>query len=496
VTTARERVDAIADRFDEQDASLAVGNPLGFPGYPEQIALARAETGLAEACIWGWAEIEDVRCALVFMDFAFLGGSMGIAVGEKVARAFDAARRAHTPVVTVTASGGARMQEGMLALAQMAKGAEARARHARAGLGHVTLLRSPTTGGVYASFASLADVIVAEEGATLGFSGPRVIQELTGVAPDPKIHTADYAFEHGLIDAIVKPNDEKQTIAKALRGLVPTPGGSGGSQARSAERPPSQKAWTSLTLSRRPDRPKCPEILDTLLDDQTELRGDRAGSDDPSVRIRLGALGDQRILAIGQDPTQGRIKPSGFRKAVRAIELAGRIGLPVVTLIDTPGADPLEEGAGVASAIARTFEALLSCPAPTLAVLVGEGGSGGALAMAVCDRVIAWENAMFSVIAPEGAAAILYRDPGQAPELAERLKITSNDLLDLGLLDAVVPEPSGGAQADPGHAVVGLAEAIRESLANLVGVRTRSRLRRRYRRWREAGNRYIQRAGS
>jgi acetyl-CoA carboxylase carboxyl transferase subunit beta len=207
--------------FDEQDAALAGGDPLRFEGYAEQLNHARNETGLTEACVWGWADIDGERCALVVMDFAFLGGSMGLAVGEKVARAFDAATDASLPVVTVCASGGARMQEGMIALAQMAKTVEAHRRHAAAGLAHVSVLTSPTTGGVYASFATLADVIIAEPHATIGFAGPRVVAELTGEAPPPDVHTAEFAFEHGLIDAIVPADPWPNVIACALRGLTP-----------------------------------------------------------------------------------------------------------------------------------------------------------------------------------------------------------------------------------------------------------------------------------
>jgi len=221
VRTAREAIALLTRSFDEQDEALVGGDPLSFEGYASQLEQARAQTDLAEACVWGWAGIDGVRCALVVMDFAFLGGSMGLAVGEKVARAFDAAREARRPVVTVCASGGARMQEGMIALAQMAKTVEARRRHAADGLAHVSVLTSPTTGGVYASFASLADVIIAEPHATIGFAGPRVVAELTGEAPPPDVHTAEFAFDHGLIDEVVAADSWAGVIACVLRGLAP-----------------------------------------------------------------------------------------------------------------------------------------------------------------------------------------------------------------------------------------------------------------------------------
>ncbi len=213
------RIASIASAFDEQDADLVGGDPLAFERYSQQVEEASGN----EACVWGWATVGAVECALVVMDFGFLGGSMGVAVGEKVARAFDAARARKLPVVTVTASGGARMQEGMIALVQMAKTAEPRRQHAAAGLAHVTVLTSPTTGGVYASFASLADVVLASPDATVGFAGPRVVEELTGARPDPRFHKAEFAFEHGLIDAIVPAPDQPAVNATLLRSLTARP---------------------------------------------------------------------------------------------------------------------------------------------------------------------------------------------------------------------------------------------------------------------------------
>lgn len=495
--TAAERIRLLAGSFTEQDAELSGGDPLRFEGYDEALGRARAETGLSEAVVWGWADVAGARCALVAFDFRFLGGSMGLGVGEKVARAFDAARTERLPLVCVTASGGARMQEGMVSLVQMAKTAEARRRHTEDGLAQVTLLVHPTTGGVYASFASLADLIWAEPGALVGFAGPRVVRELTGESPPRAVHTAEHAQEHGLVDAIVPRPAQRDALAAALRSLA----GEAGRVTLPGRRPiaPSSEAgaWERVTLARAPGRPKGPAILDVLLTDATTLRGDRdGGGDDPGVVVRVGALAasGRRVVAVAQDASgDGRIRPPGFRKVLRAIDLAGRLDLPVVTLIDTRGADPLpaSEGGGVAGAIARTFTATLDCPTPTVAVLTGEGGSGGALAMAPCDRVLAWENAIFSVIAPEGAASILYRDGSRAPELAERLGITAPELVRLGIVDRVLGEPAGGAQADPGRALEALAGEVADELEGLARMPNAPRLGHRRRRWRRAGKPWL-----
>jgi acetyl-CoA carboxylase carboxyl transferase subunit beta len=495
------RIAQLASAFDEQDAGLVARNPLGFAGYDDQIARARAASGAREACVWGWADIGGAHCALVVMDFGFLGGSMGVAVGEKVARAFDAARDRRLPVVTVTASGGARMQEGMVALVQMAKTAEARRQHAESGLPHVTVLTSPTTGGVYASFASLADVVIASPDATVGFAGPRVVSELTGATPDPRTHKSEFARDHGLVDAIIEPAGQPAAIARVLNAFhraasKPSTAPRASGAAATGRRAPS--AWDRLQLARHPQRPRARALLAPLLSDAFELRGDRTGApDDDAIIVQIGALetSGRGVVVIAQDGTGGRrIRPQGYRKAIRAIAAAGRTGLPVVTLIDTRGADPLpsSEGGGVAVAIANTIVALLDCRSPTLCVVTGEGGSGGALALAVCDRVLAWENAVFSVIAPEGAASILRRDASRGPELAEQLRITAADLVELGIADAVIAEPAGGAHTAPAAAADDLAMRIAAEIESTAATGERKRLRDRHRRWRERGNVWIE----
>jgi acetyl-CoA carboxylase alpha subunit len=381
----------------------------------------------------------------------------------------------------------------MWSLVQMAKTIQARRWHAAAGLAHVAVLGSPTTGGVYASFVSLADVIFAEPEARIGFAGPRVVEELTGETPPPDVHTAGFAYAHGLIDAIVARSDQPAAIGRALRALTPK---RDRVDALDAARTPSgpgpavgAPAWERLRAVRDLAWPAATDILDALIADAIDVRGDRTGFVDDHVVVRIGGVrGTARnVVAIGQQTRDdGRIRPEGFRTAVRAIELAGRLGLPVLTIIDTRGADPLpdSEGRGIAAAIARTFEAMLGCPTPTLAVLTGEGGSGGALAMAVADRIVAFESAVFSVIAPEGAATILYRDPGRGPELADALRITVGDLVELGLVDTVVAEPEAGVRADRRGAMQLLAETVAVEVSRLATMRPRRRGVYRRRRWR------------
>jgi acetyl-CoA carboxylase alpha subunit len=431
--------------IEEWDTDLRSADPLGFPGYSDRLGELDREsvrTGRAE------------RCVVIEGDFDVLGGSMGLVHGEKVVRAFDRAVDLGLPVVAVTRSGGARMQEGMVALVQMARVSAAIARHQAAGLLSVALHRSPTTGGVFASYGSLCDVRAVESGAVIGFAGPRVVAQTTGEEVEGSSHSAETALAAGLVDTVLRPEEVGAWLSAVLAGdggdvvvePLPTPtspsvGGAG-------------KVWEEIERARATGRPSGAHVARSLVDSWVEL----GGGTDPTVRAGLAAVDGRRLVVVATDryAGHGRPGPSGYRLAQRAIGLAGRLGLPLVSLVDMPGADPGSdpENGGIAGEIARTFAAMATTPAPSLAVCVGEGGSGGALALAAADVLLIQEHAIFSVIAPEGAAAILHRDASLAPEVAPALKLTSRDLVDLGVVD--------GAVGDTTDAVV---DAVRGFLA-------------------------------
>jgi acyl-CoA carboxylase subunit beta len=408
----------------EWDAQLRGDNPLDWPDY-------KAPTD--ESVVTGRTE----HYAFAEGRFDVMGGSMGAAHGEKVVRAYRRAAEERLPMVVLPASGGARMQEGMVSLIQMARTSSAAMAHGRAGLLSLALLRSPTTGGVYASYASLADVRAAEPGATIGFAGPRVV-ELTTRSPLPGgSHTAESAYEHGLVDAVTSDGAAWLEAALGLREAPLPPRRFGGVFVHTTF---DDSAWGEVEQARLPFRASGTDWAGRLCSSWTELHGT-----DPVVRAGLATIEGGRVVVIAMDrhAADGRPRPAGYRLAKRAIALAGRLSLPLLTLVDTPGADPgaASEADGIAGEIARTFAAMAELPTTSVSVCVGEGGSGGALALAHADRLLIQEHAVFSVIAPEGAAAILERDAGKAPELATRLKLTSADLLQLGIVDSVVPEP-------------------------------------------------------
>ena len=437
----------------EWDADLLAGDPLGFPGYDER-RRALAKTG--EAVATGRTE----HYAYIEGRFDVLGGSMGVAVGERVVRAYDRARDLGLPVVVATRSGGARMQEGMVALVQLARTASAASRHARAGLLSLAVYGSPTTGGVYASYASLVDLRAAVEHAVIGFAGPR-----RGRGRPRRAVAAGLAHRRGGPRRgpgrrrAARPPPSAAWVEAAL-GLTTSP-------CPPVRCPPGPTrgttgAWGEVLRARAVGRPTGIDRAARLCSSWTELRG-------PDAVVRAG------LATVAGTPVRGgrhRPVPPGRPADARRVppgpaggRLAGRLGLPVVTLVDTPGADPsaASEDDGLAARDRPDVAALAECPTPVVSVCVGEGGSGGALALSYADRLLMSEHAVFSVIGPEGAAAILERDPTQGPKVAGWLGLTSADLLRLGVIDEVVAEGQDALDAAVAEAldsaVVGQREA-------------------------------------
>lgn len=355
------------------------------------------------------------------------------------------------------------MQEGMRALIQMPKLVAARLTLAEAAQPFVAVLAHPTTGGVLASIGALADVTVAEDGATIGFAGPRVAERVTGEPLGSSSHTAHAAMNSGLVDMVETPERIKDYVARVLATLAaPEPADTAPPSRPSPS--PAGDAWAAVESARSDERPRSPHLIPALSEFSVQLRGDRAGAQDPAVIPFLARIAGRPVMVLGLDrkfaPTA-----AGFRKARRCVAVASRLQVPIVTLVDTRGADPspASEAAGVAWEIAALFEALLTAPVPVLSVITGEGGSGGALAFATADVIVAYEGSVFSVIGPELAAEILWRDAARAPEAARALKLTAPDLVELGVADELAAEPLSaeslrdvvayhlGRLADTGH---------------------------------------------
>ena len=492
--TAPERLDQLLDPGSAEPirCGRTVHDPLGFVDsrpYPERLREARADTGLSEAVVCVSGLIEGRPAVVAAMDFRFLGGSLGCAVGAMIAQAAATSLERRIPLLVVTASGGARMQEGVLSLMQMAKTAQAYAALDEAGILTVSLITDPTYGGVAASFATLADVIFAEPGARMGFAGPRVIEQTTGERLPEGFQTAEFLLRHGMVDDIVPRSGLRSALARVLSlGGQADPAAAAVTAdaeaiVRNADRLTERDAWDTVRLARHPERPTTPDYIRHVVDDFQELHGDRLAEDCPAIVGGTGLVAGIPVMLIGHhkggpDLTErrrrrfGMATPAGYRKAARLMRTAAKLGLPVVTLIDTPGANPGPdaERAGQAVAIAENLRLMARLPVPIVAVLTGEGGSGGALALAVADRVLISANGIYSVISPEGCAAILWKasESSEAATAADALRVRAADLLRLGVVDGVVPEPPDGAHRDSAGAAALLENALKAALQELI----------------------------
>ena len=476
--------------------------------YTTRLKLEREKTGLSDAAIVGHCRIGQVDTVLAVLDFRFMGGSMGAVVGEQITRAFEYALRHRLPVVTVVNSGGARMQEGTMSLMQMPKTAAAAQHFHAAGLFYCSILASPTTGGVWASFANLGDVILAEPKAIISFAGPRVAEQALGQRLPEGANRAEMLLAAGMIDAIVQREELPQLVGSLLKATLhplpdrrnsrPIPIQRSRPAPRKAIPEAKNSAWESIQVARHPDRPTAIDYIAFLSPTFLELHGDRCYGDDPTMVTGLGRIDGHDVMFIGEqrrsEDRDGRRlplrpKPEGFRKALRMMELARQLGCPVVTFIDTIGADPSldSERHGMAWSLAHCLATMSDLPVPTIAAIIGEGASGGAVVLALADHVMMLQQAIYEVIAPESAATILYRDVQQTEQIAAQLKLTAADCLALGIVETIIPEPLAGAHTDPEPVMKALQCQLQVTLAALEHLPVRQLLLRRYRKFRGMG---------
>ena len=500
---ARQRIELVADprSFKESFKFLNSVNPMSFSARgSRQKFLARDQkrTGLTEATVTGRCKIDGTEVMLVVLDFGFMGGSMGSVVGEKVALGLEAAAKSELPTVALVSGGGARVEEGVLPLMQMAKTVTAANRLREKGKPFIVVLANPSTGQAYASFANLADVILAEPGALIGLSPMRTLRAASGKPLPSDAHTAEAHLTHGLLDDIVDRQDVRGHLATLLKLLT--------QQKRSVpeykellnsrtQPVPAPEAWEAVALSRHPGRPSASTYIRSILDDFVEFHGDRVSGDDRSVIAGVGFLAGEPIAVIGQqrgDFAGGEryhTYPDGLRKAQRVIQAAGRFGLPIATLIDTQGADPgLEaEERGIGYAIANTLSILADVPVPVVSVIIGEGGNEAALALGMSDRVLMQQNAICSPLSLNHTLGGPH--PGRAldREAAEAMVLTASDCMELGIVDDVVPEPEHGAQANPQQASEYLRAAMVKEFARMGRLSLSKLLRERYRKFRRMG---------
>ena len=501
---ARRRIEMVTDEgsFEEWDSDLQGGNPLEYKGYEEKLEKLQEKTGLSEAVITGKAKIDGRETAIGVCDGRFLMASMGEAVGEKIARAVERATEERLPVILFACSGGARMQEGIVSLMQMAKTSAALKHHSDAGLLYISVLTDPTTGGVTASFAMLGDVILAEPKALIGFAGPRVIEQTIGQKLPEGFQRAEFLLEHGFLDAIVERPQMKAVLSKIL-ALHENGKGTDFNRKECAQdlvadgrKEEKLTAWQRVELSRRKDRPVGSDYIDALFTDFVEFHGDRYFADDKAIIGGVAKFHGMPVTVIAQakgrntkeniERNFGMPKPEGYRKALRLMKQAEKFARPVICLVDTPGAfcglEAEERGQG--EAIARNIYEMSGLKVPVVSIIIGEGGSGGALAMATADEVWMLENSIYSILSPEGFASILWKDSSKAKEAAEVMKLTAENLKAQGIVERVFAEPETYTVQNMDSVIMQINEAIEEFLMRYGSLSEQELIRHRYERFR------------
>lgn len=464
-----KRIRYVADEgtFVEWDRDLMGQNTAAFEGYEEKLAAARLKTRLREAVVTGKCRIGGTEAVICVMDGRFLMASMGYAVGEKITRAVERATQQRLPIVIFTCSGGARMQEGISSLMQMAKTSAALKRHSDAGLLYISVLTDPTTGGVTASFAMEGDIILAEPGALIGFAGPRVIEQTIRQKLPKGFQRSEFLLEHGFVDRLVEREELKTVLGDILRlhclhdnPMPKLPEAEAGAANPAVSVLVGRKsvgqqksAWKRVLSARDQDRPIGSEYIQMLFDGFYELHGDRCFADDRAVVAGIASFEGMPVTVIAQEKGKntkdnmthnfGMCSPDGYRKALRLMHQAEKFGRPVICLVDTPGAfcgmEAEERGQG--EAIARSIYEMSGLKVPVLSIVIGEGGSGGALALATANEVWMLENAIYSILSPEGFAGILWKDSKKAQQAAEVMKLTAPELLQGGFIEHVFAEP-------------------------------------------------------
>ncbi|HOY47312.1 MAG TPA: acetyl-CoA carboxylase carboxyltransferase subunit alpha [Alphaproteobacteria bacterium] len=473
IMTPKQRFDLMFDNNGWEKISLpkVSDDPLNFTdrvSYKERLNEARNETGCYDAITTADGLIGDVKTTVCILNGDFMMGSMGRAAGDGIIASIEHAIELKQPFIMVTCSGGARMQENILSLMQMARTTVAVNKLHANKIPYIVLLTDPTFGGVTASFAMLGDIHIAEAGARIGFAGRRVIEQNIREKLPSNFQTADYLYEHGMADMVVKREDLKKTLEKILAVLTKQTKEPKSIQVKTPHSDHSKKirgmgeslAYDKVLLARNENRPHFLDYIEGIVDDWTYLAGDRLYAEDPAMCSGIGFWRGIPAVIIGQEKGRtiesrqkhrfGMPNPDGYRKAQRMMRLGEKFGLPVISLFDTAGAFAGREGEerGQSEAVASSIATGLSIKTPYICVNVGEGGSGGAIAIGTGDRVLMLENAIYSVIAPESCASILWKDNKFKAVAATAMKLTARDMAEMGVIDEIIKEPSGGAHTD------------------------------------------------
>ncbi len=492
IMTPKQRFDLLFDdrAWERITLPTVTDDPLNFvdrASYKEILIDARNDTGTNDAITTADGTIGGVPSTVCVLNGEFMMGSMGRAVGDAIVASMEHAIEEKRPFIMVTSSGGARMQENILALMQMARTTVAVNKLHANGIPYIVILTDPTFGGVTASFAMLGDIHIAERGARIGFAGRRVIEQNIREKLPSNFQTAEYLYEHGMVDMVVERNELKGALEKILHVLTKQPRAAKPISAVTPEFDASKKirgmgendAYDKVLLARHENRPHFLDYINGIVDEWTYLAGDRLYAEDPAMGSGIGYWRGIPAVIIGQEQGRtietrqkhrfGMANPDGYRKAQRMMRLAEKFGLPLISLFDTAGAFAGREGEerGQSQAVAASIATGLDIKTPYIAVNVGQGGSGGAIAIGTGDRVLMLENAIYSVIAPESCASIRWRDNKYKADAAAAMKLTARDMADLNVVDQIISEPAGGAHTDWQTTMELLASAVADAIADV-----------------------------
>ena len=506
---ARQRINWITDpdTFQESDKLVYSADPIGFKTrmtYKTKLSGDSERTGLTEAAVTGICEIGGVPAQIIVLDFGFMGGSMGCVVGEKVALALERSYKKKIACVAVITSGGNRFQEGVLSLMQMAKTVTVANQLKTKGIPFISILSNPSTGHTFASFPNLSDIILGEPGAMVGLQSLQVVRkESLGVLPN-SANTAEFHLKHGMIDAIVERPKLKETISNIL-DLFSSEYKISRKVTRASKNTRkisinklNNDVWNIVQIARHDSRPTSRVYIEKIITNFVELHGDRHYGDDSTIITGVGYLGGQTVAIVGQEkhknsPNENlknaKTTPEGFRKAQRIVELANKFSLPLITLVDSSGPKLGidSEERGLANTIATTISKMVNLESPSISIIIGEGGSEAALPLLVTNKTLMLQNSILSVVSPEGAAEMIFQDSKKAKDVAESLKITAVDCYELGIIDKIVLEPSGGSHNNINDAARILLREIIKEISMIQSFSKRKLVSDRQKRFRNVG---------
>ena len=450
--TAKQRIANISDENTFKELTFNKIDISKKCNYEDKINKAKENTDLNEAILIGTCSIGGIKVVLGVMESKFMMGTLSVSVGETITSAFEYASVNKLPVILFCASGGARIQEGLFSLVQMAKVNAAIKRHSDKGLLYISCLTNPTMGGVTASFGLLGDINIAEKNSQIGFAGKSIIENLYNEILDSNFQTEQYNENNGMIDIIADRKDIRNILLDLLKMInnnnkVVRINNKDGNESKT-----NDDLLEILKNVRDIDRFKGKDYLISIFDKYIELKGDRINSNDTSILSGIGNIENKsfifniqnkgRTLKENIETNYGLTRPEGYRKALRISKIAEKFNIPIINIIDSAGADPgiYSEENGQARAIADCLYTFSDLKTIIISIVVGEGASGGALALSVCDSIGMLEKSIYTVISPEAYLKIMHKEEQVSNELLKSMRFTANDLFEDKIIDEVISE--------------------------------------------------------